>query len=310
MGTPAFAVPTLRALASEHEVVAVATQPDRRKGRGQRTAYSRVKEWALGAGAAVEQPQTLRSPESQQALAAHGADVFVVAAYGLILPAEVLRIPPQGCINVHASLLPRHRGAAPIARAILEGDTETGITTMLMDEGLDTGPMLLERAIPIGPRETAPELTERLAEVGAELILETLRELEAGRIQPRPQDNTRATLAPSFKKEAGSIDWRRAPVEIDRQVRALQPWPRAFTFWRGERLTLWQTEPLGLDDEAAAEPGTVVRADVDGIRVACGAGELLRIDELQRPGARRQPAVEFIHGRPLPRGERFGQEAG
>jgi len=308
MGTPAFAVPTLAALVRQFDVAGVVTRPDKRRGRGRKTAFSEVKEWALAAGIPIEQPRTLRDAEVQERLAGYAADVIVVAAFGLILPPAVLQMPPLGCVNVHGSLLPRHRGAAPIAWAILAGDEETGITTMQMDEGLDTGPMLLRRALPLGPDDTTASLTPRLAEIGAELLIETLRGLRDGTVVPQPQPAEGATLAPSFKKADGAIAWSAGPVAIDRQVRALQPWPGTFTFRDGERLALWRVRPV--DDAAqGVAPGTVVAVGEDGIRVACGDGAV-DILELQRSGGRRQSAAEFLRGRPVTVGERFSSDEG
>jgi methionyl-tRNA formyltransferase len=305
MGTPVFALPSLRALAARHQLVGVVTRPDKARGRGRQRGHSAVKEWALDAGVPIEQPPSLRHGAARDALAGYRPEAIVVVAYGLILPPEVLALPPHGCINVHASLLPRHRGAAPIAWAILAGDEETGVTTMLMDEGLDTGDILRQRAVPIGRRETAIDLGERLARVGAELIVETLEGLEAGSLAPRPQDDERATLAPSFTKADGGIDWRRSAVDIDRRVRALQPWPGSFTHWRRERLSLWEVEPDAAAGAGQALAGTVIDAGDHGIRVACGDGSVLRIVELQRAGGRRQPAAEFLRGHDLAAGDRL-----
>ena len=305
MGTPAFALPTLEALGEHHEVAAVVTRPDRPRGRGRQTSFSPVKEWALSRGVEIEQPPTLRDPEVQVELAAYEPEAIVVAAYGLILPKEVLEVPPLGCVNVHASILPRHRGAAPVAWAILAGDETTGITTMLMDEGLDTGPILLQQTEPIGPRDTTPELADRLAAVGAELLLETLEKLGAGQLEPVPQDDAAATLAPSFQKEDGSIDWRSTAAELDRRVRALQPWPGTFTFWGDERLRIWAAEAQAGAGMGGDEPGQVVAADDDGICVACGKGDRLRLLELQRAGGRRQRAADFLRGRRVEPGTRF-----
>ncbi len=312
MGTPAFAVPTLRALAEAHHVVAVVTRPDKGRGRGRRTAFSEVKEWALGAGIPVEQPHTLRDAEVQSHLVSYGADVFVVAAYGLILPSEILDMPPRGCINVHASLLPRHRGAAPVAWAILCGDEQTGITTMLMDEGLDTGPMLLRRDRALGPRDTTGEVTEKLADIGAELLVETLAGLESGSVVPQPQPQDGVTLAPSLKKADGAIDWREDAVAVDRRIRAMQPWPGSFTFRGDERLVVWEARPCdvaSVDPVASTEPGAVIRVGAEGIRVACGR-HAVDIVALQRAGGRRQTAAEFLRGRPIEVGERLGPESG
>jgi methionyl-tRNA formyltransferase len=305
MGTPAFALPSLRALAARHQLVGVVTRPDKARGRGRQRGLSAVKEWSLDAGVPIEQPPSLRHDDAREALAGYRPEAIVVVAYGLILPPEVLALPPHGCINVHASLLPRHRGAAPIAWAILAGDEETGITTMLMDQGLDTGDILRQRAVPIGRRETATDLAERLAALGAEMIVETLEGLETGSLAPRPQDDERATLAPSFTKADGAIDWRRSAVDIDRRVRALQPWPGSFTHWRGGRLSLWEVESEAAAPAGQAAAGTVIDAGDQGIRVACGDGSVLRIVELQRAGGRRQPAAEFLRGHDLAAGDRL-----
>lgn len=302
MGTPAFAVPTLQAVASRFDLVAVVTRPDKGRGRGRKTTFSAVKEWALGAGVAVEQPATLREAGVQARLAAYRPDVIAVVAYGLMLPKEVLDMPPLGCVNVHGSLLPRHRGAAPIAWAILRGDDETGVTTMLMDEGLDSGPMLLWRSLPLQAEDTTEGVAARLAEIGAGLLVETLEGMQNGSIVAQPQPGAGTTLAPSFTKADGAVDWREPAVAIDRRVRALQPWPGSFTFWKGERLVLWSVRPR-LDD-AGRPPGTVVEIGDGGIRVACGEGTL-EIRSLQRSGGRRQSVAEFLRGRPVDVGERF-----
>ncbi len=306
MGTPAFAVPALRAVAASHEIAAVVTRPDRRRGRGQQRAFSVVKKWAVEAGLPIEQPTTLRDSEVQARLAGYGADAIVVVAYGLILPEEILETPPLGCVNVHASLLPRHRGAAPIAWAILEGDARTGVTTMLMDEGLDTGPMLLRRALDLAPRDTTPEVTEKLAAIGAELLVETLGALEAGNLIPEAQPQQGVTLAPSFKKEDGALDWNRPATAIDARVRALQPWPGSFTFRGDERLALWRVEPLPDGGSHTAAPGTVLVVGEAAVRVACAPGEAVDVVEMQRSGGRRQATADFLRGRLVALGERWG----
>ena len=304
MGTPAFAVPALEALASTHEVAAVVTRPDRRRGRGRTTACSAVKGWALEAGVRVEQPATLRTAAARQSLAAHLPEVIVVVAYGLILPPEVLELPARGCINVHASLLPRHRGAAPVAWSILSGDSETGVTTMLMDEGLDTGPILLQSRLPIAAEDTGETLALRIAAAGAELLLETLEGLETGVVISRPQDDARATSAPSFTKQDGELDWSRPADELDRRVRGLQPWPGTFTFLEDERIGVWRVRAhTGAATDAV--PGRVQRVTDEALWVACGNGDLLEIVELQRAGGRRQSAAEFLRGRRVAEGSRF-----
>ncbi len=309
MGTPAFAVPTLEALAASHEVAAVVTRPDRGKGRGRKTAYSAVKEWALDAGVPVQQPATLRTAAAQQSLAAYLPEVIVVVAYGLILPPEVLELPPRGCINVHASLLPCHRGAAPMAWSILAGDSETGVTTMLMDQGLDTGPILLQGRLPIAPEDTGETLAPRVAAAGAELLLETLEGLESGIVTPRPQDDALATSAPSFTKQDGELDWSRPADELDRRVRALQPWPGTFTFLEDERISVWRVRAHA-GAATGAVPGLVERVTDEALWVACGDGDLLEIVELQRAGGRRQPTAEFLRGRRVGEGSRFAARGG
>jgi methionyl-tRNA formyltransferase len=265
-----------------------------------------VKEWAVEAGLPIEQPTTLRDTEVQARLAGYGADVIVVVAYGLILPAEILQTPPLGCVNVHASLLPRHRGAAPIAWAILQGDAQTGVTTMLMDEGLDTGPTLLRRALDLAPRDTTPEVTEKLAALGAELLIETLGGLEAGNLVPASQPQDGVTLAPSFKKDDGALDWGRSATAIDARVRALQPWPGSFTFRWDERLTLWRVEPIPKGGSHTAPPGAVLAVGKAAVRVACAPGEAVEVFEMQRSGGRRQATADFLRGRPVAIGEQWG----
>jgi methionyl-tRNA formyltransferase len=321
MGTPDFSVPTLEAVDQRHEIVAVATQPDRPRGRGRRVGSSPVKQWAARHAIPVEQPVTLRDPQVQAQLASYSAEVIVVVAYGLILPKEVLAMPPRGCINVHASLLPRHRGAAPVAWAILSGDRISGVTTMLMDEGLDTGPILLQKEESLDPRDTTPQVAGRFARLGAELLVETLDLWGADALQPTPQDDSAATLAPSFKKQDGKIDWRSAASVIDRQVRALQPWPGAYTFVEGRRLAIWaadmetpspSSEVPGSASLSAGgvppAPGTVVSSGPAGLAVSCAGGELLWIQEVQLAGRKRQPVGEFLRGRRVAVGARLGTE--
>lgn len=290
-GTPEFSVPALQALlASHHRVVAAYTQPDRPAGRGRQLAMSPVKECALRAGVPVEQPATLRDPAAVDRLASWSADLMIVVAYGLLLPAPVLRTPRLGCINIHASLLPRWRGAAPIQRAILAGDVRSGVTIMQMDEGLDTGPILLERETEIGPRETAASLHDRLATLGAEALLAALESLAAGQLQPRPQPSEGATYASKLRKEEAVIDWSRSAHEIDRQVRAFNPWPIAETRWNGQQLRIWDAAPLASTTDAA--PGSVIASTSAGIDVAAGEG-VLRITRLQAPGRKAVSAAEF-----------------
>lgn len=308
MGTPALALPALRALAAAHEVVAVATQPDRPSGRGRRLTASPVKAWAVEAGVPVLQPASLKDAAAVEAIAGHRPDVIVVLAYGLILPASVLRLPPLGCVNLHTSLLPRHRGASPIQAAILAGDADTGVTTMLMDEGLDTGPLLLQSRLPIAADDTAGSLGERLAQAAASLILETLAGLQTGALQAQPQRQQDATTTRLLRKQDGRIDWSESAPAIDRRVRAMQPWPGA---WTGPSRAPWrilQVAPLaGGEGAGSAAPGEVVRAD-DRLLVACGGGavEILR---LQRPGGRPMSAARLLRGASLAPGDRFDEAA-
>lgn len=305
-GTPEFAVPTLRALmASPHELVGVLTQPDRPSGRGRRLTASRVKV-AVGTSAPVAQPATLRSVDDRAPLASWRPDVLVVVAYGLILPKAVLEIPRLGCVNLHASLLPRWRGAAPVERALLAGDEVTGVTIMLMEEGLDTGPMLLQRQVTIDSRDTGISLRARLAALGAPLLLEALQALADGTARPRPQPAEGVTYARKLEKREAPIDWSQAAVSIERQVRALQPWPVAETArfdprtGTPERLLVHAARVAPEDNTAVtAQPGCIVEANGDHregyIRVQCGAGRLDLLT-LQRPGGTPMPASLFTRG--------------
>ena len=303
-GTPAFAVPTLDALRrAGHTIAAVYTQPDRPAGRGRRDTASAVKEYALTHGLTLHQPSTLRAEAER--LTALNADAMVVVAYGLLLPAAMLATPRLGCINVHASLLPRWRGAAPIPRAIEAGDADTGVTIMQMEQGLDTGPMLAQARVPIEDADTAASLHDRLAALGAEQLVATLAALERGGIEPQPQDDARACYAPKLDKREAAIEWQLPALVLHRKIRALNPWPVATTLWHGEVVRLWDVGALAADDSKHAAPGTVVRADAGGIHIATGGG-VLRIARLQAPGAKAVNAVEFINGRRLKAGDRFG----
>ena len=296
-GTPDFAVPALKALiASRHEVVAVYTQPDRPAGRGRKLKPSPVKAVALEHDIPVEQPEKLREPEAQARLAAYRPDLMVVAAYGLILPQAVLDIPRLGCLNIHASLLPRWRGAAPIHRAILAGDTHTGVTIMQMDAGLDTGDMLLKREVAIEPLDNGQMLHDRLAVLGAEALLEAIDGLLAGSISPEPQDGALANYAEKLAKAEADIDWGESAEAIARRVRAFNPWPVAQTRLKGEPLRIWSALPL--NGAASAEPGCVVAESAEGIDIACGEG-VLRVESLQLPGGRPLAARDFLNGRTL-----------
>ncbi|HVF23564.1 MAG TPA: methionyl-tRNA formyltransferase [Pyrinomonadaceae bacterium] len=305
MGTPQAAVPTLRRCVEDgHEIVAVWTQPDRPSGRGKRVAQSPVKEFALAHGLTVHQPQRIKNDEAKQLFASHDADVAVVVAYGRILPGEFLRTPSRGCINVHFSLLPRYRGAAPANWAIVNGDQETGVTTMFIEPTLDTGPILLQRATQIGPAETAPELMLRLSEIGAESLSETLANLD--NITPKPQDDSEATFAPILKKEDGLIDWTKQARAIEYRIRGLQPWPNAYTSFNARGLTIWRAEPLASANPQAG-PGEVISAHGDDLIVQCGDGTALRLLELQPESRKRMTGREFLAGKQLKVGDRLGK---
>jgi len=296
-GTPDFSVPALEALAaSRHRVLVAYTQPDRRSGRGLKLEPGPVRRKADALGIPVEQPSTLKDPAAQAALAAWQPDVMVVVAYGLILPQAVLDIPRLCCLNIHASLLPRWRGAAPIQRAIAAGDRQTGITIMRMEAGLDTGPMLSREAVEIAADETGGSLHDRLAVVGARMIVEALDRLEAGDAQFEPQDDALATYAKKLSKTEAVIDWTRPAEELARQVRAFDPWPVAETRLDGQQLRVWRAHARpGTGGEAA---GTVLSADGHGIAVAAGGGVLV-LDRVQLPGKRPVSAAELARARPL-----------
>jgi len=300
-GTPEFAVPTLRILlASSYQVSAVYTQPDRPAGRGRRLTASPLKQAA--AGLPVYQPRSLRRAETQAELAALAPDLLVVVAYGLLLPQAVLDIPRLGCVNVHASLLPRWRGAAPIQRALLAGDTRTGVSIMRMEAGLDTGPVYAMAALDIAPGTTAGELHDRLAVLGAEALLQTLPEIAAGNAVAEPQDDALACYAAKLEKIEAELDWRQPAVQLARRVLAFNPWPVAQTRFGDTVLRVWRAETLSMPADAA--PGTVLAQDSAGVAVATGEG-VLRLLEVQLPGRGRVSGAEFGRGRAL-RGERLG----
>ena len=304
-GTPDFAVPPLDALhAAGHRLVAAYTQPDRPAGRGQSLASSPVKQRALQLGIAVEQPASLKSDEAVARLRELAPDLMVVVAYGLILPPAVLDVPRHGCWNIHASLLPRWRGAAPIQRAILAGDEATGITIMQMDAGLDTGPMLLTRRTPIGPREHGGSLHDRLAGLGAEAIVAAIAGWQAGQVAAQPQPGDGATYAAKIRKDEARIDWAQPAVVIDRQVRAFNPWPVAETTWAGKQLRVWQAEPDPAELREGASPGAVIESAAGRLVVATGAGAL-RLAQVQLAGKRAMPAAEFLNAHALA-GARLG----
>ena len=305
-GTPEFSVPALQALHDAgHAIVAVYTQPDRPAGRGRALQASAVKQRALALGLHVEQPATLKTAEAQARLASFAPDVMVVVAYGLILPQAVLDIPRLGCLNIHGSLLPRWRGAAPIQRAVLAGDERTGISIMQMNAGLDTGPELLRRELAIGPHETAGELHDRLAPLGAEAIVDAVRGWADGRLHAQPQPDAGATYASKISKDEARIDWTQAAAAIARQVRAFNPWPVAETKLGDEQVRVWEARPATDFSGAAAAPGTVVHADDGRLLVATGDGAL-DVLTLQFPGRKPLKARDILNSRPL-RGERFGE---
>jgi methionyl-tRNA formyltransferase len=301
MGTPDFAVPALEALAAEgHEIAAVYTQPPRPAGRGKKPRPSPVQARAEAMGFEVRHPVSLRDAAEQAAFAALKPEVAVVVAYGLILPRPILEAPERGCLNIHASLLPRWRGAAPIQRAIMAGDAETGVCIMQMDEGLDTGPVLACEATPIGAEETAGELHDRLAEMGARLIVEVLGRLDE--IEPKPQSETGVTYAAKIDKAEARVDWRRPAVEIDRQIRGLSPFPGAWTVIGGERVKLLASRLA----EGRGAPGEVLAGSPgERLVVACGQGAV-EITRLQRAGRAAQEAAAFLRGHPVPKGARLG----
>jgi methionyl-tRNA formyltransferase len=304
-GTPDFAVPALERLAERHRITAVFTQPDRPAGRGQRLHPSPVKRRALELGLTVHQPASFKTPDALEMLRAVQVDLLVVVAYGLILPAAVLGIPARGCLNIHASLLPRWRGAAPIQRALLAGDPVSGVTIMRMEAGLDTGPMLLSRSIPINARDNAKSLHDKLASLGALLIEESLQALGSGALREVAQPLEGVTYAAKIDKAEAAIQWGRHAAEISRQVRAFNPAPVAETRLDGKQLRIWDAEPIDSPalSGAAWPPGSVLTATREGIDVVCGTG-VLRILKLQLAGRKPLPAEEFLRGQRL-NGTRF-----
>ena len=301
MGTPEFACPTLQKLVDRGEqIVAVVTQPDRPKGRGQRLMPPPVKELAIRHALTIHQPLKVRAPEFVETIRDLAPDVVVVVAFGQILPKSLLEIPPLGCINVHASLLPRYRGAAPLNWCLINGETETGVTTMLMDAGLDTGPMLLKQSTPVDVNEDVISLHDRMSVMGAELLSDTLDGLVAGTIVPQEQEGALSCYAPMLKKEDGRIDWNRDAGCIHNQVRGLAAWPGAYSFLGGETLKVLRSRV----STGSGLPGTVLRADKTGIEVACQQGSLI-IEELQLAGKKRLDAASFLAGFALPAGTRL-----
>ena len=305
MGTPESAVPSIRRLLDDgHEIVAVWTQPDKPAGRHQTVLASPVKEFALANHLPVYQPAKIKNDEAKNLFASHNAAVAIVVAYGKILPSEFLNAPRQGCINVHFSLLPKYRGAAPVNWAIVNGEQETGVTTMNIVEELDAGPILLQKATRIQPGETAAQLMSRLADMGAELLSETVRTLKD--IEPKTQLNEKASFAPMLKRADGQIDWSMDAFAIERRVRGLQPWPNAWTTFRSHRLIIWQASTEKLE-ENSFESGEVIEARGDHLVIACGEQTRLKIRELQPEDSRRMTARDFINGMRPKAGEALGK---
>ena len=304
MGTPDFAVPSLEALLSSgDQVVGVVCQPDRPKGRGHQVVAPPVKLVAERAGIPVLQPLKIRTPEFLQALSSWQPDVIAVAAYGRILHTPILQLPPMGCVNVHGSLLPKYRGAAPVQWAVINGETETGITTMRMDEGMDTGAMFLQARLEILPEDTAGTLAPRLAELGGRLLIETLARLKAGTLVPIKQDDQQATMAPLLKKEDGLMDWTMSAMTLTNRVRGLSPWPGAYTFLGAERWNIWKAVPQAT--VTTDTPGTIVAVNKQSIVVATGDG-LLEIREIQTANSKRMAVAQFLAGHRVTVGQQLG----
>ena len=305
MGSGRFAVPSLRVLLdSSHEVQALFTQPDKPAGRGHELRSPPTKELALKHSVRVHQPKNIRDSESVSLIQELAPECIVVAAYGQIIPKSILHIPSNGIINIHASILPAYRGAAPIQWAIVRGETETGVTTMLMDEGLDTGAIILQESLSIEPDDTSRTLEDKLARVGADLVLETLRRWERGSITPIPQSGMHATFAPRIKQVDAFVNWNHTSVEIERAVRGFIPWPVAHTTLSGKKIKLWGATVIPADESTA---GVTISVDRKGIVVGCGGGTCLRLLELQAEGKKRMPATDFASGQHLSPGDRWGE---
>lgn len=311
MGTPAFAVPSLEALDnSDHEVVGVVTQPDRPKGRGQAVVPCPVKELALAKGLPVSQPEKVKGPDFLRQLSDWKPDVIAVTAFGRFLPKAILDLPPMGCVNVHGSLLPAYRGAAPIQWALIHGDAETGITTMLMDEGMDTGAVLLQQTVPIEPEDTALELGARLAQAGGALLVETLTRLAEGSVVPREQDHSRATVAPLLTKEDGVIDWTQPATEIVNRIRGLSPWPGSYTFHHGHRLIIRKGRvdtQGGQGGSDGQRPGTILAVGPKSFWVETGEGRI-EVLEVQPANKKRMSVEQFLLGYALRVQETLGPQ--
>lgn len=309
MGTPDFAVPTLdQLIKSRHEVIGVVTQPDKQKGRGQTVSFSPVKELALQHQLPVYQPLKVKEPEFMDKIRSLEPEVIVVAAFGQILPKAFLDIPPYGCINVHGSLLPKYRGAAPIQYSIIDGEEETGITIMYMDVGIDTGDMILQKSLPIAPKETGGSLFDKMAVLGADLLLEALDKIEAGTAVRIPQDNENATYVKILDKDMGRLDFTQSAVRLERLIRGLNPWPSAYTMLDGKTLKLWQADAEPVSQAAGDQtfiPGEIVELRKDSFAVATGEGVLV-IRELQLEGKKRMLTDAFLRGYPLTIGTKLG----
>ena len=317
MGTPDFSVPALKALVEAgHQVIAVVTQPDKPKGRGKEVQMTPVKIQAMEYGIPVYQPAKVREASFVEVLKGLEADVYVVIAFGQILPKAVLELPKYGCINIHASLLPKYRGAAPIQWCVIDGEGETGITTMMMDVGLDTGDMLEKAVIPIEEKETGGSLHDKLSMAGGDLILSTLKKLEEGTLVRTPQTDEGTCYAKMLTKSLGDIDWNQGAVSIERLIRGLNPWPSAYTMWNGKTIKIWAADVIagreaaeflsesGVPAETGTAPGTVVCSDKRGL-VVCTGGGLLSIRELQMEGKKRMDTPAFLRGYPIPAGDMF-----
>lgn len=310
MGTPDFAVCALQAIIrAGHQVTAVVTQPDKPKGRGKELQMTPVKACALSHGIPVLQPEKIREPEAVQTLRDYEADIFVVAAFGQILPEEILTMPRYGCVNIHASLLPRYRGAGPIQWAVIDGCSKSGVTIMQMEKGLDTGDMLLQKEVDIAPRETGDSLHDKLAAAGAELIVEALPRIEAGQVTPRRQDEREASYAKRLQKSMGSIDWHREAGQLDCLIRGLISWPGAFTSYRGKTLKIWEEEPAEegsfLAQTKETAPGTVLAVEKACFYVQTGSGAL-KVLAVQMEGKKRMAVKDFLLGYPVKAGECLG----
>jgi methionyl-tRNA formyltransferase len=306
MGTPESAVPSLRRLLDDgHEITAVWTQPDRPAGRGNKLHQSPVKEFAVERNLIVHQPLKIKTQEAKELFASHKADAAIVVAYGRILTSDFLNAPRHGCINVHFSLLPKYRGAAPVNWAIVNGEKETGVTTMKIVKELDAGPILLQRETEIGESETAPEVMSRLAEIGAELLSETLQRIDS--IAPKSQLSEQATFAPILERADGLIDWSMDAYAIARRVRGFQPWPNAYSSFKSQRLIIWEAVPEWIE-QIHFMPGQIIEARGDRLIVACGEGTALRVSALQTEGSRRMAAKDFLNGAHINVGVMLGQE--